>query len=389
VGHQSAAEHQRFGEYLRRIREQRKLSLDAVEELSTGFTERVTKSHLSRIENGRAVPTFPRMFTLSQIYGVPVTSLAERFELELWRQTTPADAGTLDDRAVIERAFELEKSGEYVVLLSLVTAVLERRDRPDRPVSVIASLRRFHVNALLHLERYESAKAECEKLLGLEELEPRDRVLALLAFVICCYRLRRYTIARMGLEETERCLGALGEEPTLWAKLETNRAAISAALGQWSEAAAMYDRATTLHEAVPDPHEACRARTNLGQSLIELGQWERAKDVLREALRSAEERGYDRLAALAHSHLGLVSFKARALDTAESAFLRSNALARPRQYITLVFRNCYYLWLIAGERGDAAAVKTNERSLKTYLSRISGELSEAEAFRSHLAGDNQ
>ncbi len=69
--------------YLRRIREERKLSLAAVEKASHGLPERVTKSHLSRIENGQASPSLARMYTLSMIYGIPVSSLADRFELYL------------------------------------------------------------------------------------------------------------------------------------------------------------------------------------------------------------------------------------------------------------------------------------------------------------------
>ncbi len=71
----------RFGEYLREIRVERGMSLDAVEEMSWDLHERVTKSHLSRIENGQAAPSFSRMITLSQIYGLPLSSMAERFEL--------------------------------------------------------------------------------------------------------------------------------------------------------------------------------------------------------------------------------------------------------------------------------------------------------------------
>ena len=51
---QEPNEVRRFGTYLRRLRESRKLSLDAVEELAAGYPERITKSHLSRIENGQA-----------------------------------------------------------------------------------------------------------------------------------------------------------------------------------------------------------------------------------------------------------------------------------------------------------------------------------------------
>ncbi len=71
----------RLGEYLREIRVERGMSLDAVEEMSLGLHKRVTKSHLSRMENGQAVPSIPCMFALSQIYRVPLSSMTEQFEL--------------------------------------------------------------------------------------------------------------------------------------------------------------------------------------------------------------------------------------------------------------------------------------------------------------------
>ncbi len=78
---EAAIDNKRFGGYLRRIREERKLSLAAVEKMSHGLPERVTKSHLSRLENGQASPSFARMYTLCMIYGVPVSALADRFGL--------------------------------------------------------------------------------------------------------------------------------------------------------------------------------------------------------------------------------------------------------------------------------------------------------------------
>jgi len=75
-----AIDNRRFGSYLRRIRQERSLSLAAVEKMSRGWPERVTKSHLSRLENGQASPSFARVYTLSMIYGIPVSFLVDRFE---------------------------------------------------------------------------------------------------------------------------------------------------------------------------------------------------------------------------------------------------------------------------------------------------------------------
>ena len=73
-------DNKQFGMFLRRIREERRLSLAAVEKLSSDLPERVTKSHLSRLENGHASPSLSRMYSLSMVYGIPVSSLATWFE---------------------------------------------------------------------------------------------------------------------------------------------------------------------------------------------------------------------------------------------------------------------------------------------------------------------
>ena len=84
------------------------------------------------------------------------------------------------------------------------------------------------------------------------------------------------------------------------------------------------------------------------------------------------------------SNLGLLAFKASRIEEAEAHCLQSNQIARPRDFHAVVFRNCYYLWKIASTRGDEAAVRSNERSLRTYLSRVEDHLPEAVEFRQHL-----
>lgn len=386
---EAVVESKRFGEYLRKIREERRLSLDAVEEMSLGFRERVTKSHLSRIENGQAIPTFPRMFTLSQIYGVPVTSIAERFEIELWRDLVPVDAAAWSDEKILEEAGKLKLSGSYVELLSLVATALERSRKDVESGITRGNLPKLHlylIDCLVHLGRFESAKAECELLLGSRDLPQDLRVLALLAFITCCYRLKRFTIAQMGLNEAGAELRSMGDAPKLEADLEFQRAAVSWALGELEKAAAGYERASSLYQLVPERFEACKARVNLGQVLIELENKAKALSMLRAALKVAEEAGYDRLQALALSHLGALAFQEHDFVGAETYLLRSNSIARTREYLSLVFRNCYYLWKIAGERGDQTAVKANERTLRTYLGRVDPDLTEVVAFRTSLTG---
>jgi tetratricopeptide (TPR) repeat protein len=385
-------ENRRFGRYLRTIREQRKLSLDAVEEMSLGFPERITKSHLSRIENGRAVPSFPRMFALSQIYGVPITSVAEEFETDLQIDMQQV---ALDNKTAEEIQNELEQqkvSGRYQEALALSAAALEKfqDSRGEEPHErFLHELHLYHINSLVHLGRYESAKVQSERLLNSEKLSKRQHLWALLSFVTCCYRLKRFTIAQMGLAQADEALAESDCSDRMRAMTETIRAPVCFAMGRINDAAASFTRALELFRALADPFEECKSRINLSQALIELGELKRAHNHLNAALKSSEESGYDKLAALALSHLSLVTYRLHEPTQAEAYAFRSNAIARPREYLSIVFRNCFYLKSIAEEQGDRAAVNSNERTLKAYLSRVEPDLPEAIAYRAQLAGGEQ
>ena len=113
----------RFGRYLRCVREDRKLSLDTVEEMTTGYPDRVTKSHLSRIENGSAVPSFGKMFALSQVYGIPIAALAERFEMDLLREISPVEKPPTTAEAVQRLLEQYTLTGDYAGGLSMLAAI--------------------------------------------------------------------------------------------------------------------------------------------------------------------------------------------------------------------------------------------------------------------------
>lgn len=387
-----SAENRRFGRYLRSIREHRKLSLDAVEEMSLGYPERVTKSHLSRIENGQAVPTFPRMFALSRIYGVPIASVAEKFETDLERDMRPAD---LAGKSIDEILLETERhgvAGRYREALALILAALERPGQDGNGAKeneAIVDLRLHEINCLVHLQRYESAKVECEKLLNRADLGDRQRLWALLSFVTSSYRLQRFTVARMALERVDRELSEHDHPDRARAVAETIRGPALIALGQTEEAAAAFGRALKMFGTLGDSFQACKAQVNLAQALIDLDEIKRARAHLREVMLVAETAGYDKLKALALSHLVVVHYRAGELDAAEACALRANAIARPRDYISIVFRNCYYLREIAAGRGDDAAVRSNERTLKAYLSRVDAEMPELLRYRARLAGEQR
>jgi len=387
------AESRHFGMFLRGLREDRRLSLDTVEEMSAGLPERLTKSHLSRIENGRAIPTFPRMFALSQIYGIPVAYLAERFEVSLMHGMFPPPSTTEPVEQVLVEARRLRRAGRHAEELVLYEALLERqRASPDERKSewtIRVQLER--VNCLAKLSRWATAKEECERLLGSTTLTPRQRVIALEIFATTCYKLGKHTVAMMAIDRAEAELASLTEQD----EVQRLRATLTVLKGntqfvtqQFAAAADAFRTSVDAFEKIGNDFEACRARLNLAVALMELGSRSRSRELLEQALRAAENGGYDRQRAYAHGHLGLLGWREGDLDGAEAHCLRSNGIARPREYVSLLWRNCYYLWKIAVSRKDEAATRANERTLKTYLGRVEEYMPEVDEFKSFLGRGN-
>ena len=390
---ESLSDARRFGKFLRKIREGRKLSLDAVEEMSTAFPERLTKSHLSRIENGQAEPSFRKLFALSQIYGMPLVTLAERFEIDLKREQVSVDVTAKSSEEVETEAWKLIETGRYTEALLLLTAMADRlRDYEHRQVpageraSWVRHFRLGAVNCLVHLRRWESAKMETEELLSDRELTVAQRLTALQFFVSCCYSLSRFSIAMMGLEQAEKELGSPEAPPRMKADFAALRGNILAITDRQAEAVRAYARALKIYEELPNPFEACRTRINMAGAMLDRGDHAGTREQLEASLLVAEASGYDRLRGLTMSHMAVLAYKKGDFGAAESWAIRSNTIARSREFTSLVFRNCYYLWKVAQEGGDEAGVRTNERTLRALLSKVEDYLPEADAFRAVLAG---
>ncbi len=388
--HKIVRENLHFGRYLRRIREDRKLSLDAVEEMTTGYPEPVTKSHLSRIENGRAVPTFPRMFALCQVYGVPISSMAERFETDL-RRVESVNVDGLTDDEIFERLTELRNCGRYDAALDVTTALMEQlRDR-DAGFELESSRRvaEWHVNCLIHLGRFETAKIQCEDLLGLFPEDSRQHLNVLLSFIRCSYRLGRFTVALMGLNRVDAMLEAHEWPLRVVGVAESVRGPAFFTMGAYDRAIECFERVIRIFGDLDDQFEVCRARINLGTTLIELGKLGAALRHLVNATRVAEKRKYTRLHTLGLSFLAVVHYRKEDLESAEKYAIRSNVIARRQDYFSLVFKNSFYLWRCASRTGDRAAVVSHEKSLRALENRLRDDLPELAEYRRLREGGAQ
>ncbi|ANM31684.1 hypothetical protein ABI59_22190 [Acidobacteria bacterium Mor1] len=378
-------ENRRFGRYLRSVRESRRLSLDAVEEMSTGYPERITKSHLSRIENGQAVPTFPRMFALSEIYGVPVSSMAERFEIDLKHGMLSATIQGKSREEAEEEARKARRAGHYREAVGLYEYLMDRCAE-QATLETLLGWRLRRAYCLLGLERYSAAKEEFEYLLNNKELSQIQRVQALECLARCCRRTGRFTIALMAIEQARKESRELDDLPSGTAiTLFSVHGEVLSALGRADEACSVFDEAFTALEGASESFNLAHLRISHSSALIQADRLDEAKRALERVLSANKDRGFDRLDAIALANLGLISFKQNQLENTEAYCIRSNQIARPHEYISVVFQNCFYLWRVSEARNDRAGVVSNEKTLKTLLRRV-GDSEEAEIFRAHLSG---
>lgn len=98
---------QALGRALRALREQGQLSLDDVERSTREAGVRVTRSHLSRVENGQADLALPRFLGLMRAMGEPPAAIIERLDALL---SDPR--GTVESR--LHAASRAAKAGDPV-----------------------------------------------------------------------------------------------------------------------------------------------------------------------------------------------------------------------------------------------------------------------------------
>jgi transcriptional regulator with XRE-family HTH domain len=376
-----------FGAYLKRLRETRRLSLDAVEELSASFPDKVTKSHLSRIENGLALPNFPRLMAMSHIYGVPIASLAERYEIELRRSMKPVDLDGKTDESVLKECEGLVYSGDFNEALIRVYALADRVRATGGPEETLHELRLKIIVCLMKLGRYEFAKSHCEGLLSGPRLPEPMRLRALQLFANACFRLQLHDIALWALDACEQGAHHVGGSGRFRADVLTLRGNLHQDASRPADALAAYEKALEIYGAAGEAFEILSVRLNIAIAEADCARLDSAKDMIEALLLVLEAGQHERLRAAALSQLALVHFRSGRLGAAEGFAIKSNSIARPREFNAVVFRNCFYLWKIAKSRGDDGAVRLNERTLKGYLARVEESLPELDEFRRLLAGD--
>jgi len=140
------------------------------------------------------------------------------------------------------------------------------------------------------------------------QLEARD------AFLVClsegaCHLITAGHLAAADalLEEAARLAGYFSDiEPQAWALVHKARAARAAARGDSIRCLTGLENAWALFEQAGDLRNACVVRSNIGAVYADLGDTDRAVEILREVVTGAEKLGLPEVAAIGRRDLSRV-----------------------------------------------------------------------------------
>ena len=198
---------QRFGSYLRALREARHLTLEDVERLTLDEVEPVTRSLLSRLENGKARVSTLKLLALARVYQIGLGQLAERLEIDCELAVDDLEeTERVAPQELMRRARQAVQHGQAHRALFLYeqAEIASLSDPGGRRAQIRA---RFGVaRAMLAAARHRNARSVLEELVD-TSLSPADRARALYLLARCYLGLEQYLLAGAMIDSLRRLEG--------------------------------------------------------------------------------------------------------------------------------------------------------------------------------------
>ena len=202
----------RFGQYLKKLREERRLSLTQVAELSIPHQMRISEPYLSRCENGLTEPSLERLSILSKIYRTNLGGLVDRRENEReLDEFAPIDVTGHTSEELRQKGIELADRGELRASVGCFRAAEDRAllDPSESRSHEVAKARISVAIVLNRMARFRLAKDEAEAALALFPSNHDDYVRAILLIAICHKNLGNANMSGLLLNGIEDRIGAL------------------------------------------------------------------------------------------------------------------------------------------------------------------------------------
>jgi transcriptional regulator with XRE-family HTH domain len=379
---------QRLGERIKKLREERKLTLGGLEALTEGFGERINKSYLFRVERGITTPSIPRLRIIAKVFKVRLTALVEVLDSSYEEQDvkvaqTPNLSGLAFDE-VRRRGIQIEREGDfrraavhYRAALDMALAEAPNSERSTR----IAKARIDLAVALKNLGNLELAREEAEEALELRGISEELLNHARLKLAHIYRRLKRSALAGCMIDQLMSREDKLSPELLI----ETYAAQGSLLLTEKpNEAAAWYRKALPIARTAKSRKPEVDIQYDIALAEMGAGHYSRALKVLHRTRDLASKLELHFLVARCQAEIGKAHYLMGAYEEARASIREAIGLARTREYYELLFQNQYYLRKISLSEGDAAAARVAEAGLKFFATRIEEEFEELREFRSEL-----
>lgn len=355
----------RFGSYLRELREERRLTLDDIERITANAPEPVTRSLLSRLENGRARVSALKLMALARTYRVRLSVLAER--LELLHAEADREPGREATAQLCSEAHSALAAENVDRARTLFDRIEQSSDAEPR---VVQTLRLEIARRLLEQSRPRAARELLEPSLSMTPDDPCALPLLLL------------------LAQVARALGqpllvrsatlALRLHPRPWPK---SLLCDAAALDSFEHTqAGRTDQATETWLAAVDVASREGDHLNAARAALELARLERSRRHPQTALtwldnaRSQAEFASDAaLLAVISLELGHVQSARQRWSLARRAWSEARQRAREIDRHDIAFDALLQLWRLARAQADAADERAALRALR-LLSRSIEEI---------------
>lgn len=366
-----------IGKTLRSWREERGLTLRKVEEASREFPEPVAFDYLSRLERGQLMPSVPKLATLANIYQRSLSELVDMYELETLRGLVTSKGDFWHFRQVAIDA--LSESDTPRAVSAFLKGLEAARRAGD--TGLIAQALNGVGHAFLRGGRFHAARRYLEEALRCVE-DPRVRGYILDNLAIVHYQLDDLSLADL---LSEKAWALAGEDRKLRSLVRTTRASILGDLGRYEDAASLAREALDEFRELGADALEIREMSNLGHYLVMMQRVDEGLAMLRDAMSRAAEHGDPQLRAQSTLYYGRCLHAIGRHDDAASSLISALLIARNREMHKEAFHSAFYLWKLALEQGSETEIHDYEDIARHYRAGIEQRSEEAREFDSWLA----
>lgn len=372
----------RFGAYLRAIREARRLTLDDVERLTLHESEPVSRSLLSRLENGKSRISALKLLALSRLYRVRLGVLAERLEID--HETAAIEDEGVDawpTNKLLRKAAEAGRAGQIHRSLILYEQAEIREMRSQREDGALIRARLGVARSLYAAGKLRLARDVLDEL-RIDGAAPDDAAWILYLQGTIALELEHDFVARAATSALVDRESSLPEEiraslPYLSAETLTREGRLDEAFEAWLGAADAARRAA-------QPAAEGRAFLRLAKVERLRQNPDRALHWIEKAIDHAETHGLAQMRAAALTEQGRVHRDARRFDLARRAWTNARRLARSMALHVELFEVYSEIWRLARSEGDVSEARSSLRTLRHLVRFLDAFPPETDDVRAHL-----